>query len=489
VKLREVAGRAAVVMLWAPLWSAVAEARNPHCAGGIQYVVQATRDKEKGNADDYRREIGKAVQQLEICAKEDPNDVEAIGYLGWAYAEVDSACLAGRAFETAIKGLEAKGDKRKVEWATNNRNSYWAQAFNAGISKITVAQQAYPDFCKKPESEADQTLRAEAEKRYQEAEASLTRATCLRPGDAQTCRNLGAIFAFRCEYQKAEAVFREGLKLAPGDSALQQSLRAARVNYANQLAEEKKFDQASQFFQELIKAEPNDASHYVSLADVYFKRAQTLEGAPREADFGAAGDAYARAAQLKPGDADLAFNAALSYQSAKQWDKSEAQWAMAVKLRPEDADALSSWGSVLVELKRCDDAARAVHHAVVLKPQEKNLHRLLGNIYGKCGNDARGTDELIVFLAMHNGQPAADAGAAATKGARAGSDAGKTLAAEGTPDQVIPWEADNQKFETWLYWNKKRAFTFSGGTQYRTVDWSTAYTQPAAGGTADKKKK
>jgi tetratricopeptide (TPR) repeat protein len=487
VKLREVAGRAALVMLWASLWSAVAEARNPHCAGGIQYVVQAMRDKEKGNTDDYRREMGKAVQQLEICVKEDPNDAEAIGYLGWAYAEVDSACLAGKTFGVAIKGLEAKGDKRKVEWATNNQKSYWAQAFNAGINKIQVAQQAYPDFCKKPETEADQTLKAEAEKRYQEAEASLTRASCLLPGDAQTCRNLGAVFAFRCEYQKAEAVFREGLQLAPGDSALHQSLRAARVNYANQLADEKKFDQAIQFFHELIKAEPNDPSHSLALADVYFKRAQTLEGAPREADFAAAGDAYARAAQLKTGDADLAFNAALSYQSAKQWEKAEAQWAAAVKLRPEDTDALSSWGSVLVELKRCDEAARAVHRAVLLKPQEKNLHRLLGNIYGKCGNDSRGTDELIVFLAMHNGQKVADA-AAAAKAARAGSDAAKTLAAEGTPDQIIPWEADKQKFETWLYWNKKRAFTFSAGTQYRTVDWTNAYTQPAAGGTADKKK-
>src|SRR5437867_3400177 len=94
----------------------VAEARNPHCAGGIQYVVQAMRDKDKGNAEDYAREINKAVQQLEQCQGEDPIDFEAIGYLGWAYAEVDSACLAGKAFAASIKGLEAKGDVKKVDW-------------------------------------------------------------------------------------------------------------------------------------------------------------------------------------------------------------------------------------------------------------------------------------------------------------------------------------------------------------------------------------
>ena len=43
-----VAGAAALTMTWAP----GAEARNPSCAGGIQYVVQAMRDKDKGNTED-----------------------------------------------------------------------------------------------------------------------------------------------------------------------------------------------------------------------------------------------------------------------------------------------------------------------------------------------------------------------------------------------------------------------------------------------------
>ena len=34
-----------------------AHARNPHCAGGIQYVVQGVKDKEKGNLEDYRRQM------------------------------------------------------------------------------------------------------------------------------------------------------------------------------------------------------------------------------------------------------------------------------------------------------------------------------------------------------------------------------------------------------------------------------------------------
>src|SRR5688572_8885645 len=124
------------------------------------------RDKDKGNLEDYTREINKAVQQLEICQKEDPADFEAIGYLGWAYAEVDSMGPAGMAFQAAIKGLETKGDVKKRDWVVNNLNSYWARVFNEGIGKIQTAQTFYADFCKTPEGDADKTAKAEAEKNY-----------------------------------------------------------------------------------------------------------------------------------------------------------------------------------------------------------------------------------------------------------------------------------------------------------------------------------
>src|SRR5205085_10775299 len=56
-----------------------AQARNMHCAGGIQYVVQGMNDKTRGSLDDYKREMTKAVQQLEQCASEDSADYEAMG--------------------------------------------------------------------------------------------------------------------------------------------------------------------------------------------------------------------------------------------------------------------------------------------------------------------------------------------------------------------------------------------------------------------------
>src|SRR5262249_22670619 len=141
-------------------------ARNPHCAGGIQYLTQALADNSKGNKEDYEREIAKAVSQLEACAQEDPQDFEGIGYLGWAYAQVDSMCPAGKAFQTAVDGLTAKGDKKKLEQVQANQKSFWAQAFNKGIGNIQTAQGLWNPYTNEPANDADKQAKADAKKSY-----------------------------------------------------------------------------------------------------------------------------------------------------------------------------------------------------------------------------------------------------------------------------------------------------------------------------------
>ncbi len=459
------------------LWFGAAEARNPHCAGGIQYVVQGMRDKDKGNLEDYARQMNKAVQQLGQCADEDSVDYEAIGYLGWAYAEIDSAGPAGMAFSRSIRGLQTKGDKKKVEWAQNNLNSYWARWFNDGIAKIQTAQAVYADYCKAPADEAEKTLREESEKSYRAALLSLARASLLKPGDSQTMRNLGTTYLLMCDYTAAEATFREGLKAAPGDTNLARALRTSRVNYANQLVEQKKYDEALTFYTDLAKAEPNEPDHHLSIGDVRFRRAQGMEGDARKTEFRAAGDAYMKASDLKPADADLAFNGGLAYQNAAVFDKAEVGWRRALQNRPEDVDALSALASVLVELKKCDDAVQAAHRAVTIKPDSKILHRQFGAIYTRCGNNAKATEELMVYLAMEKGEAVADAAARASGAKEPGF--AKTFGADGAPEQINRWEAEGQKYETWFYWAKKRAYTHgSNGTLVTRSDWATTGSKP-----------
>ena len=169
----------------------VAYARNPHCAGGIQYVAQGLRDKEK-DPESWKRQMLKAVDQLNQCVSEDPADLEAIGYLGQAYAELDSAGPSGVAFDKAIAGLKAKGDK-KAEIVTANRDHYYVAALNDGIAKINAAQTAYPDFSKEATTDADKALKQSATQKYEEARVSLTRAAKYKPTDTMALRSLGSI--------------------------------------------------------------------------------------------------------------------------------------------------------------------------------------------------------------------------------------------------------------------------------------------------------
>jgi Flp pilus assembly protein TadD len=459
-----------LVMAWVV---GTAEARNPHCAGGIQYVVQAMRDRDKGNTDDYKREINKAVQQLQQCATEDPADGEAIGYLGWAYCEVDSPGPAGQAFDASIKALQAKGDLKKVDWVTTNRNSYWARWFNDGISKIQDAQKIYPDYCKKAEGD-EAKLKEEANKNYQAAEASLNKAALLSPNDPRTARNLASVYALRCDYPKAQAILEKALQASPNDSSLTDALRSVKMNGANDAMNSQNYDAAIATYSDETKRNPTNSDAWISLASAQFNKAQSLKDgdAAKPATFRLAADAYAKASDLKPTESDLAFNAALSYQNAGDKDKSATYWDKAVKLKPDDTDAKSAYAAVLVELNRCNDAIQVLHPAVVAKPEDQNLHRQLGAIYTKCGNSAKGTEEFMIYLTLSKGKATPDA-AASAKAAKQGSDAAKTLATEGVPDKVVQWEADQQKWETWFYWSKKKAYHFgAGGTLSQKSDWT-----------------
>jgi tetratricopeptide (TPR) repeat protein len=454
---------AAALLATAPAW-----ARNPHCAGGIQYLTQALGDKQKGNLDDYHREISKAVQQLESCSSEDPSDLEAMGYLGWAYAEVDSAPAAGKAFDTAIKGLTAKGDKKKLDQVINNRDSFWATAFNQGIAKITAAQQAYNPYAKPAETDADKASKEVARKAYEDASTSLNKALALKPADPRTLRNLGAVAAFTGDYVGAEKYFQMGLGVAPGDSELTAALKSARINRANMLLDEKKYDEASAYYNDLIKTDPNNGDLWSGLGDAAFSQARTLDGAPKAAAFKKAADAYAKAADLRPTVPELRYNAGLCYENAGDLASAEAQFRAELKIKPDDSDALTVLSSVLADEKKFPEAVAMAQKSVSLNPKDKDRHHLLGTIYGKQQDNQHSRQSLLVYLALDKGAPSdkpTDAsGAAGTK----------LMASQGKPDQIVLWEADGQKYETWFYWTKGQAYHFGGGSQLEKTDWSAA---------------
>ena len=482
MKLRTLTVRGATAAALALSLAAPALARNPHCAGGIQYVVQGLRDKDKGNTEDYLRQMNKAVDQLNTCATEDPKDFEAMGYLGWAYAEIDSTALAGQWFEKAIAGLNELGDKKKIDMVATNRESYWAKSFNDGIRSIQDAQTAYPDYTK-PATTEEQPLKDQATESYTKAIRSLTGAKLLKPSSAMTLRNLATAQALMGHYDEAEVILRDGLVAAAKDTQsyqLAEALRMVRANKASGLIDAKKYDEAIGYYQELQKVEPQNADHFMGAANALFNRAQgATDAAKKKADYKAAGEAYAKASLLKPDDGDLAFNAALSFQNAQEWAAAEGAWRSAMKIRPADTDAMSSLGAVLAEQAKYEESVKLLHTALVsTKGENKSLFRQLGAVYTKAGANAKATELLTVYLAMNQGtkQPDAAAAAGALKGVAA-----STLASAGPPDQVWDWEGNGTHFQTWIYGTKSIGFTFdkTTGSLVQKSEWAAPAPIPA----------
>jgi tetratricopeptide (TPR) repeat protein len=440
-------------------------ARNPHIAGGIQYVTQGLNDKQRGNTEDYQREMNKAVDQLTLGTTEDPADFEGQGYLAWALAELDSAGPAGEWFSKAAAAAAAKGDKKKLDVIVSNRDHYWSIAFNDGIKNVQAAQQL---------SEAG--VKDEAAKAFALAAEKLTAATLLRPGHPQTIRNLATAYALALDYDASERVLVAGISQAAGDTAayvLTEALKTVRQNKAGALTDAKKYDEAIAYYIELTKAEPGNADLWMGLGNAYYNRATEKSDATKKQDFKAAADAYAKASELRPADETLAFNAALSYQNAGELPFAETQWKSFLKAKPNDADALSSLASVLADQKKFADAQLALEQALQLKPDEKIYYRQLAAVFSKQGNNPKTAELMFVYLAMANGKPRADI-AGALKEARAGSAAANTATAMGAPDKVLDW-TDNTAgaLQTWLYTSKHLAFTFNtAGALIQKSDWN-----------------
>lgn len=468
MKLQQLATGALAMASLASL-AGVAQARNPHCAGGIQYYSQAMTDKSKQNVEDYQREIGKAVVQLSQCSSEDPNDLEALGYLGMAFAEVDSCDAAGQAFEKALAGMKAKGDK-KYDWVATNRQSYWVGKFNAGIDKIRTAQAIYPDLGKAPATDQDKQLHEQAMQNLTQAEVTLGKAAQLKPNDAMTLSNLSVAYAMAGDVAKAKAIVDEGLKALPGDTLLVQRQQQYARDMAGKQLSGGNYDEAIATFSKATQANAKDADAWSSLGDAYFQKAQKTDkdDAAKKGDYKSAGDAYSKGSAAKGGDPDMSFNAAVAYSNAGAPVLAVPMWKATIDKRPDDKEAMSGLGSNLADLGKYDEGASWIKKALALQPDDKNFHRQLGGIYARANNQQESTKELMLFLAM-------DKGSEVTKvTAPGGSAEAQTMTSEGAPEKIYQWDADGQKYETLAYFKKGRAYTFKGGTLVMKSDWGAA---------------
>lgn len=415
-----------------------AAARNFHCAGGIQYVIQGTKESDKGNIEDAKRIFGKAVAQLSVCTKEDPNDSESWSYLGWAYCELDSAAPAGAAFDEAIKRLAA--DPKALERAKQNRKSYWVKYYNAGLSKYKEADAIIPvaDIL-----ESKNPKVGDARARLAESEASFRKAVALSPNEAEAYNNLAVVLALQGKFEESSEVIEKGLKVDPKNDGLLKRKESMVGNEVTKRLKSNDYDGALTLIDQMLAKGGDDYGLLVRAAQTSYEQAQKLDekkdpGA--KAGYRRSQDYYGRAAKVAP-DAqnkhDMNFNQAVAAQNA--------------------GDELAG--------------AKLVFGLVQENPKDKAMHGMLRGFYDRIGSKKKSDDEVWVILGLNdNATPVADVAAYTAKVVKT-SDAGKTLAAQGAPEEVKQFKTGDTLIDLWYYWSKKLSFAFSGGRQLGSANF------------------
>jgi len=427
-----------LALLALAICAGTAAARNFHCAGGIQYVIQGTKEKDKGNLEDAHRIFGKGVAQLRQCTTEDPNDSEAWSYLGWALAEVDSAAEAGAAFDEAEKRLV--GNTKALTIATQNRKSYWVNYYNDGLSKYKSADSvlAVKEILTSTDPKA-----AEAKARLALSETSFRKAVALSPKELGAYNNLAIVLALQGKFAEANAVIEAGLKLDPENKDLKDRKASMVVNALADKLKAGDYEGGLALLDQMLVNSPNDYDRLVQAAQTSFEYGEKLE---EKKDPGAKA-AYARA-QGYYGRAAAA--------GADAGAKKDMTYNQAIAAQKAGADV---------------ESAKLVWGLVQDNPKDKALQGMLRSSYDRMGSKKKADDQVWVVLGLNDtATPVTDVPGYTAKVVKT-SDAGKTLTAQGNPEEVRQFKSGETQIDLWYYWNKKQVFAFAGGRQVGSANW------------------
>ncbi len=461
----------ALALLALGLAVAPAQARDAMVAGGIQYVIQGIKEKEKvpPNLEDAQRLFGKAVVTLNKGIANDPKDDEAWDYLGRAYGELDSAEQSGRAYAEAMRRLAGK--PKLLKRAQDNRDFFFANYYNEGLKKYKEATTILPaeDIPNSTDPKA-----TEAKAKLAQAEGEFRKALLLNPEKAIAYDNLAIMLALQGKFSEAGPVVEQGLANArPLEGEEYERLTKRKDSmYNNAVVDDIKkgdYDAAIAKLDHILAKEPNDFGVLTRAAQTTFEKAQKLGEAKDEAGakamYAKAAGYFARASAAAP-DAenkhDMLFNAALADQQAG------------------NAKA----------------AATAAFSLVQENPQSLEYHRLLRSSYDKMGAKKKTDEQTWVILGLNEkADVVADIPGFTAKVGKT-SEPGKVLAEHGPPDQIRQFTNDDLKVDVWYWWAKKRAVAFTGGRQVGASNFgefaadapATPATKPAAkaGGGAKK---
>jgi tetratricopeptide (TPR) repeat protein len=177
---------------------------------------------------------------------------------------------------------------------------------------------------------------------------------------------------------EAQAKYEKEMKDYAEQQSKNEGLQTA-FNAGMEAAKAKNWAAAIEGFEKAATLDPTQHAVFGQLADVYEKRAQTLRGAERLADYNKSADAYLKAIAILPTDATYRYNASVSLARSNKMDEAQAQLDEAAKLDPTGAArGYRNLGSVYFDTNRSDAAEKAYRKAIEIDPKSADAHHLLG---------------------------------------------------------------------------------------------------------------
>lgn len=177
---------------------------------------------------------------------------------------------------------------------------------------------------------------------------------------------------------EAKAKFEKEMKEYEEQQAKNEGLQNS-FNTAMEAAKAKNWDVAIENFNKAGQIDPTQHAVFAQLADVYQKRAETLRGAERLADYNRSADTYLKAISIAPTDPTYRYNASLVLARSNKLDEATAQLNEAIKLDPTGASrGWRNLGAVYFDTNRGEAAEAAYRKAIELDPKNPEAHFQLG---------------------------------------------------------------------------------------------------------------
>jgi tetratricopeptide (TPR) repeat protein len=338
----------------------------------------------------------KAIEQLQIALKEDPDNTEAHFLLGKIYAEMGKYELMHQEFQKAKAGKLTQENSEELQQI---RAQKWTEVLNSGIRlgkkrkqvdkyKLDLLTdfsryQQYKDSLRAISSDLEEAERFtwDSYKMFGDAKPALEDLERILRSEAmeryrlailmdstryEAYLNLAAEYVHKDDLKTALDYYKKAYELKPDDSNVMN-------DYAITLLVAERYGEALGLYQRILEKDPRNVNALVNLAMIYARKGETEESL----------DTYSRIISIDPEYKDAYFNRGLLFLTKAQAKMvSLKSYRDSVEENSKDKNLLSRYQSSREEYDRLFAKAESdIRKTTEIDPTDKDAFFHLGLLY------------------------------------------------------------------------------------------------------------